>query len=50
MPCIWLLGTPMGEWSIVPGLRLSAFARAKLDVSVAELSAEAAAVESLGLI
>lgn len=42
--------TSGGDWTIVPGLPLSAFARSKLDVSVAELQAERDAVTTLGLI
>lgn len=38
-----------GDWSIVQGLELNAFARTKLDASVEELQREAAAVEALGL-
>jgi malate dehydrogenase len=39
-----------GEWSIVQGLDLDAFSRAKIDASVAELSDERATVASQGLI
>lgn len=39
-----------GDWSIVQGLELNAFARAKLAVSVEELEREAADVEKLGFI
>jgi malate dehydrogenase len=39
-----------GDWSIVGGLPLSAFARARIDASVAELQAEAAEVAALGLV
>ncbi|MGA9875679.1 MAG: malate dehydrogenase [Solirubrobacteraceae bacterium] len=39
-----------GEWSIVQGLDLDAFSRAKIDASVAELSDERATVQSQGLI
>ena len=39
-----------GDWSIVRGLPLSAFARAKIDASVAELQAEAVEVAALGLL
>lgn len=42
--------TCAGDWKIVDGLRVSAFARTKIDASVAELAAERAAVSSLGLI
>jgi malate dehydrogenase len=39
-----------GEWSIVQGLDLDDFSRAKIDASIAELSDERATVESQGLI
>lgn len=39
-----------GSWSIVQGLSHSAFSRAKIDASVAELRSEEAAVARLGLI
>jgi malate dehydrogenase len=39
-----------GEWSIVQGLDIDEFSRAKIDASVAELSDERATVGSLGLI
>ncbi len=39
-----------GEWSIVQGLDLDAFSRAKIDASVAELNDERATVSSQGLI
>ncbi len=39
-----------GDWSIVQGLELNAFARTKLDASVEELSREADAVKALGLL
>jgi malate dehydrogenase len=39
-----------GAWRIVPGLELDAFARARIDASVAELAAEREAVRDLGLI
>jgi malate dehydrogenase len=39
-----------GAWSIVDGLELDEFSRAKIDVSVAELNEERETVESQGLI
>jgi malate dehydrogenase len=39
-----------GEWSIVQGLHIDDFSRAKIDASLAELSDERATVESQGLI
>lgn len=39
-----------GEWSIVSGLELDSFSRAKIDASVAELLEERDTVQSLGLI
>jgi malate dehydrogenase len=39
-----------GEWSIVEGLELDDFSRAKIDASVAELVSERDTVQSLGLI
>ena len=39
-----------GDWSIVQGLSLNAFSRARLDASVEELRREAEAVAGLGLI
>lgn len=39
-----------GDWSIVQGLEINAFARTKLDASVEELRREADAVAALGLI
>jgi malate dehydrogenase len=39
-----------GAWSIVPGLDLDPFSRARIDASVAELQEERAAVQELGLI
>jgi malate dehydrogenase len=39
-----------GEWSIVEGLEVDDFSRAKIDASVAELQDERATVESQGLI
>lgn len=39
-----------GEWSIVQGLEIDEFSRAKIDASVAELSEERATVQSQGLI
>lgn len=39
-----------GDWSIVPGLTLNAFAKTKLAASVEELEREAAAVEALGFL
>ena len=39
-----------GEWSIVQGLEIDDFSRAKIDASIAELQEERATVESQGLI
>ena len=39
-----------GEYSIVQGLEIDDFSRARIDASVAELSEERAAVEGLGLL
>jgi malate dehydrogenase len=39
-----------GEWSIVPGLEIDEFSRARIDASVGELEEERAAVADLGLI
>jgi malate dehydrogenase len=39
-----------GEWSIVPGLEIDAYSRAKIDASVAELAEERDEVKKLGLI
>ena len=39
-----------GRWSIVPGLEIDDFSRARIDASVNELQEEAAAVRELGLI
>ncbi|HEV2069409.1 MAG TPA: malate dehydrogenase [Acidimicrobiales bacterium] len=39
-----------GEWSIVGGLEIDEFSRARIDASVAELADEAEAVERLGLL
>jgi malate dehydrogenase len=39
-----------GDWKIVPGLDLNDFSRGRIDVSVAELGEERAAVADLGLI
>jgi malate dehydrogenase len=39
-----------GEWEIVPGLEIDDFSRERIDVSVAELEDERAAVKDLGLI
>lgn len=41
--------TEAGRFSVVPDLRLNAFARSRIDASVAELRAEVAAVRRLGL-
>jgi malate dehydrogenase len=45
-PCI----TSKGEWSIVQGLDIDDYSRAKIDASVAELGEEREAVRGLGLI
>ena len=42
--------TKNGVWSIVPGLDIDAFSRARIDASVAELGEERDAVAELGLI
>ncbi|HVR33223.1 MAG TPA: malate dehydrogenase [Acidimicrobiia bacterium] len=42
--------TRQGEWSIVPGLEIDDYSRAKIDTSVAELGEERDAVTELGLI
>ncbi|GIU90229.1 MAG: malate dehydrogenase [Acidimicrobiia bacterium] len=42
--------TANGDWSIVQGLELDEFSRARIDASVAELAEERAAVEELGLL
>ena len=42
--------TSGGDWSIVQGLEISEFSRARIDASVAELESERAAVDELGLI
>jgi len=42
--------TAGGEWSIVQGLDIDDFSRARIDASVAELAEEKAAVTDLGLI
>jgi malate dehydrogenase len=42
--------TKNGEWSIVPGLDIDAFSRARIDASVGELGEERDAVAELGLI
>jgi malate dehydrogenase len=39
-----------GEWSIVQGLEIDEFSRARIDASVAELAGERDAVKGLGLI
>ena len=39
-----------GQWSIVPGVKINAFSRAKIDASTAELADERDAVRDLGLI
>jgi malate dehydrogenase len=39
-----------GRWEVVQGLEIDDFSRARIDASVAELEAERAAVERLGLI
>ncbi|MGL5851975.1 MAG: malate dehydrogenase [Phycicoccus sp.] len=39
-----------GAWSIVPGLEIDDFSRARIDASVAELAEERDAVKALGLI
>jgi malate dehydrogenase len=42
--------TKNGAWSIVPGLEIDEFSRARIDASVAELGEERDAVAELGLI
>ena len=42
--------TKNGDWSIVPGLDIDAFSRARIDASVGELGEERDAVAELGLI
>ncbi len=42
--------TPGGEWEIVQGLEIPAFAQEKIDATVAELVSERDAVKDLGLI
>ena len=42
--------TSDGDWSIVEGLEIDEFSRARIDASVAELDEERAAVAELGLI
>ena len=42
--------TSGGEYSIVPGLEISEFSRARIDATVAELEGEREAVRALGLI
>jgi malate dehydrogenase len=42
--------TEDGAWSIVPGLDIDPFSRARIDASVAELGEERDAVAELGLI
>jgi malate dehydrogenase len=39
-----------GEYSVVQGLELGEFSRARIDASVAELAEEREAVKQLGLI
>ena len=39
-----------GEWSIVEGLEIDDFSRARIDASVAELEGERDAVSKLGLV
>ncbi len=48
--CSYPVTTNNGEWSIVPGLELADFARARLDATIAELRDERDAVRELGLI
>jgi malate dehydrogenase len=48
--CSFPVTTANGGYVIVPGLELSAFSRARIDASVAELMGERAAVSALGLI
>jgi malate dehydrogenase len=42
--------TDKGDWSIVHGLEIDDFSRARIDASAAELAEERDAVTSLGLI
>ena len=42
--------TPGGEWEIVQGLEIPAFAQEKIDATVAELESERDAVRKLGLV
>jgi malate dehydrogenase len=42
--------TSGGDWSIVQGLQIDDFSRARIDASVAELREERDAVKQLGLI
>jgi malate dehydrogenase len=42
--------TAGGDWSIVPGLEIDDFSRARIDATVAELADERDAVTELGLI
>ena len=42
--------TKDGDWSIVQGLEIDDFSRARIDASVAELAEERDAVTELGLI
>jgi malate dehydrogenase len=42
--------TAGGDWSIVQGLSIDDFSRARIDASVAELVDERDAVKSMGLI
>ena len=42
--------TTNGEWSIVDGLDLDDFSRARIDASVAELAEERDTVQELGLL
>jgi malate dehydrogenase len=42
--------TKDGEWSIVQGLDIDDFSRARIDASVAELGEERDAVRELGLV
>lgn len=48
--CSLPVTTAEGQWRVVANLVLSAFARAKIDQSVAELRTEVVAVERLGLV
>ena len=42
--------TAAGDWSIVQGLEIDDFSRARIDASTAELGDERDAVNALGLI